>query len=271
MSTPYFLTGLSIFFLLSSHHYSWKYCLTDTVTPPHYFPTHIISKTIFTHTHTLFPYCFLDGPAFWLYMGILCGLLGNLVVPWSPGLYFWSRGRLQKSSHTWQSWQRCPFISYHHPKLFHSQLTQLTPLQRPLIPHHDLKPFHSLTNHTSHLHPYFMKTSLFQELLYNVPSSHTMIWSPFTHSQITHLTYTLTSWKHHSSRNCFTSSFWSTQSTSPTLSLTTHSLTLWNHHLFRNRITSSLWTTQSTSHLSSYPSCRCLWYLLWLWGMLWDC
>lgn len=31
--------------------------------------------------------------AFWLYLGILCGLLGNLVVPWSPGLYFWPRGR----------------------------------------------------------------------------------------------------------------------------------------------------------------------------------
>ena len=185
MSTPYFLTGLSIFFLLSSHHYSWKYCLTDTVTPPHYFPTHIISKTIFTHTHTLFPYCFLDGPAFWLYMGILCGLLGNLVVPWSPGLYFWSRGRLQKSSHTWQSWQRCPFISYHHPKLFHSQLTQLTPLQRPLIPHHDLKPFHSLTNHTSHLHPYFMKTSLFQELLYFVLLKHTInLPHPFSHNSL---------------------------------------------------------------------------------------
>ena len=31
--------------------------------------------------------------AFWLYLGILCGLLGNLVVPWSPGLYFWPRGK----------------------------------------------------------------------------------------------------------------------------------------------------------------------------------
>ena len=31
--------------------------------------------------------------AFWLYIGILSGLVGNLIMPWAPGLYFWQRGR----------------------------------------------------------------------------------------------------------------------------------------------------------------------------------